>query len=407
MGGAVGLWLLVNAPHRIGRAVLANTAARFGTPEGWNARIRTILSDGMTGIAEATIERWFSESFAEREANRVEAVRDVLLATDPAGYAACCAALRDMDLREALSSINRPVLVVSGTDDPVVGDDDLALMLARVDGATHVALEAKHIASIEAEAAFNTAVVDFLTAKRPSLTTPAKTVRGRAVPLAPPARAARPARRAASARSPLRKAVRKTGGEPAVIAPKRATAKAAIVAPPTKAPAEKATAKKAAAKASGTRANAPKAARGGMNAKALAKPAPAKPAPASKRASAKTATIKATPTKPATSKMPKTKAAPSKAARTKSVAATNGAKSTRIAKSPSKASPINKAGARKPAAPARKVAGKAPSKAAKPSSKVTKPSVKTTKGSKSTKVSAPARRAPPAKARGPVRRGRP
>ena len=209
MGGAVGQWLLINAPHRVDRAVLANTAAKLGTPDGWNARIRTAITGGMTLSADATIERWFSPAFARRDPDRVEAVRDVLLGTDPASYAACCAALRDMDLREALREIDRPVLVVTGTDDPVVGEDDLALLVARIGGAAHVALDAKHIANIEAEAAFNAVVVDFLTSKRPRLKAPSKLARGHGASLAPPPRVARPAavRRAAAARSPLRKLI--------------------------------------------------------------------------------------------------------------------------------------------------------------------------------------------------------
>ena len=226
MGGAVGQWLLVNAPHRIDRAVLANTAAKLGTPDSWNERIRLAITGGMTGIADATIERWFSPAFTTRDAPRVEAIRDVLLGTDPAGYAACCAALRDMDLREALLGIDRPVLVVSGIDDPAVGDKDIALLLTSMGNAAHVALAAKHISSIEAEAEFNAAVVDFLTAKLPRLKAPSKPTSGRAVPPASPSRVKRQvaAGSAASARNPLRKTTGATAAPPSA---KKAAAKPA------------------------------------------------------------------------------------------------------------------------------------------------------------------------------------
>ncbi len=39
LGGLTGMWLGVHASRRVRRLVLANTAARIGPPENWNARI--------------------------------------------------------------------------------------------------------------------------------------------------------------------------------------------------------------------------------------------------------------------------------------------------------------------------------------------------------------------------------
>ncbi|HLW13211.1 MAG TPA: alpha/beta fold hydrolase, partial [Casimicrobiaceae bacterium] len=51
MGGMVGLWLGINAPERIDRLVVANTAAKIGTAESWNARIDTVRKSGLASIA--------------------------------------------------------------------------------------------------------------------------------------------------------------------------------------------------------------------------------------------------------------------------------------------------------------------------------------------------------------------
>ena len=41
----------------------------------------------------------------------------ILLATEPAGYAGCCAAIRDMDQTAAIAGIRVPTLVISGLRD--------------------------------------------------------------------------------------------------------------------------------------------------------------------------------------------------------------------------------------------------------------------------------------------------
>ena len=77
MGGMVGQWLLVNARERIGRAILANTAAQLGPPDMWNTRIRKVLSQGMGSIIPAVIDRWFTAAFqaaAPAEVARVVAM---------------------------------------------------------------------------------------------------------------------------------------------------------------------------------------------------------------------------------------------------------------------------------------------------------------------------------------------
>jgi 3-oxoadipate enol-lactonase len=72
MGGAVGQWVLAHAPDRIERAVLANTTAHFGAPDLWNERIIAAQQHGMEAVADVTLKRWFSDAFAEAEANQVK-----------------------------------------------------------------------------------------------------------------------------------------------------------------------------------------------------------------------------------------------------------------------------------------------------------------------------------------------
>jgi 3-oxoadipate enol-lactonase len=77
----------------------------------------------------------------------------MLLATPPEGYARCCEAIRDADLRSILGRIAAPTLVVTGRDDPAVRAADTKL-LAAIPGARVVELPGRHLAPVEHPAEF-------------------------------------------------------------------------------------------------------------------------------------------------------------------------------------------------------------------------------------------------------------
>ena len=162
LGGMTGMWLGAHAPERISRLVLCNTSAFMPPPEAWNARIETAKREGMKGLAETVLARWFTEPFRRQSPAAVEAVRQGLLNTPPAGYAACCAAIRDMDQRASIRGITAPTLVIAGSLDPATPPADGRLLAASIPGARYLELEAAHLSNIEQTAAFNEAVLQFL-----------------------------------------------------------------------------------------------------------------------------------------------------------------------------------------------------------------------------------------------------
>ena len=93
----------------------------------------------------------------------VASARRTLLATDPAGYAGCCAAIRDMDHRAILDRIAVPTLVISGDlDVGMPWDDHGALLANTIRGAKTVRLPAAHISNLERPRSFTRALWDFL-----------------------------------------------------------------------------------------------------------------------------------------------------------------------------------------------------------------------------------------------------
>jgi 3-oxoadipate enol-lactonase len=162
-GGMVGQWLLTHHRDRIGKAVLANTAALMAPADLWNGRIRNVTKNGMAAIVDATIERWFTKGFVERAPKEIAAVKKMIAATPDAGYCGCCAAIRDMDQRESIRSITNPVLLISGMHDPATTPAMMELMRERIKGAKWLSLDAAHISNIEQADAFTRAMKDFLT----------------------------------------------------------------------------------------------------------------------------------------------------------------------------------------------------------------------------------------------------
>lgn len=164
MGGMTGLWLGIHAADRLGRLVLCNTAARLGTPADWDERIGLVTGGGMNAVVGGVMERWFTADFRAREPAECTAIQAMINTTSPVGYAACSAAIRDMDLSADLGRIRAPTLVVAGTQDAVTPPEGMCALAAAISGATLIQLEAAHLSNVEAASTFTPAVAGFLEA---------------------------------------------------------------------------------------------------------------------------------------------------------------------------------------------------------------------------------------------------
>ena len=165
LGGAIGQWLGVNAPDRIERLILANTAPKFGSREQWETRIRLVTEGGMNAILDLAMQRFFSRATIERGDPHVQSVKSVFLATNPLGYLGCCAALRDFDGSALLPRISAPTLVIAGQRDvstPWAGNGEI--LAQRISRASSVQLDAAHLSNLECPRAFSSAIAEFLLA---------------------------------------------------------------------------------------------------------------------------------------------------------------------------------------------------------------------------------------------------
>ena len=162
MGGMIGVWLGMNAPERLNRLVLCNTGAKIGTADGWKARIEAVQKNGMTSIAPAVVERWFTSAFRQKTPETVARILKMIEETNPEGYAACCAAVRDFDCREQLGKIRVPTLVIAGAHDPATPPADGRFISQTIPGARYAELDAAHLSNIEAQKQFTDELAAFL-----------------------------------------------------------------------------------------------------------------------------------------------------------------------------------------------------------------------------------------------------
>ena len=161
IGGMTALWVAIHAPDRVRRVVLANTAAQIGDLTMWSARITTARTEGLAGLADATMGRWFTPEFRAASPEVVARFRSTLARSSADGYAGCCAALRDADLRGLAPQVACPTLVVTGRRDPATPPEQGKSLAEQIPGARLVELDAAHLSNVERTAEFNTAVLQF------------------------------------------------------------------------------------------------------------------------------------------------------------------------------------------------------------------------------------------------------
>jgi 3-oxoadipate enol-lactonase/4-carboxymuconolactone decarboxylase len=117
----------------------------------------------MSGVANAVMERFFSARFRAENRPVVASARRTLVASDPTGYAGCCAAIRDMDHTALVRRIRVPSLIVGSHRDPSLpwsGHGDV--LAQQIPGARALLLDTAHLSNLELPRAFSAALFEFL-----------------------------------------------------------------------------------------------------------------------------------------------------------------------------------------------------------------------------------------------------
>lgn len=163
MGGMIGQQLALRHPQRVLSLSLCDTASEMPPRALWDERLATARAQGIAGLVDGTIGRWFVPAFVAREPRTIAWVREMILGTGVDGYIACASAVRDMSQTHLLSGIRAPTQVIVGRDDPACTVAASEVLHRAIAGSTlHVLDDAAHLANIEKPAEFTALLVDFI-----------------------------------------------------------------------------------------------------------------------------------------------------------------------------------------------------------------------------------------------------
>jgi 3-oxoadipate enol-lactonase/4-carboxymuconolactone decarboxylase len=164
IGGRIAQQMAAEAPDRVASLVLMDTAAEFPPPEAWQQRIDIAAAQGMAGLVDMVMPRWVVDASLAS----AQGLRRMLLATDPWGYAASAAALRDARAAEIAGRIACPTTVIVGERDIATPPAMAQALRAMIPGAELVTIpEAAHIPTLERAEAVNAALLGHFAALAP------------------------------------------------------------------------------------------------------------------------------------------------------------------------------------------------------------------------------------------------
>jgi 3-oxoadipate enol-lactonase len=170
IGGMIGQAFALEHGNRLISAMWCDTlpaSPESGAPL-WEERMNTVRRAGsVEPLADATMERWFTDAFKPQKPRRWQEIRDTVAATSPAGYLGCSAAIMDFDFTACLPALRLPCLVVCGAEDPGTPPSENRRIADLVPGARYEQIpSARHFPNVERPDPFNRIMLGWLDTRR-------------------------------------------------------------------------------------------------------------------------------------------------------------------------------------------------------------------------------------------------
>lgn len=165
LGGMVAINFATLFQDCLSSVVLCATCASMKGAEAiWNSRIETAKSRGTAAFAPETLERWFTDDFKLAHPEIYAVIAEDIANCPDDGYAAACAAVRDVELFDDLKNIKTPTLCIAADQDPVTPVSMLDELSGKIPGSVGVKTlgPARHLVNVECPDQFNRALIEFL-----------------------------------------------------------------------------------------------------------------------------------------------------------------------------------------------------------------------------------------------------
>lgn len=170
VGAMLGMEFALAQPGKLASLVLCDAQAAAGESarQAWSMPLAMVRQAGSVApVATGMMRAWLSEEFKARDPQRWEQIRRTILATPPAGFEGCVAAMSDFDLSARLPALGVPVLVMFGAGDPMTKPAENRRLAELIPGARSEEIAgARHFPNVEQPAAFNRILLDWLAAHR-------------------------------------------------------------------------------------------------------------------------------------------------------------------------------------------------------------------------------------------------
>jgi 3-oxoadipate enol-lactonase len=164
MGAITGLRLAARYASRIDRLVAAD--GQWVNPPGarevWEERIAVAQKQGMAGLVEPTVRRWFVPGSVASNPPSPEKARRMIATTPAGGFIACARALQQYDYRQCLPQISVPTLLLVGAGDGIT-PQVMREMHQAMPGSQFIEIpNAGHLPNLENAELFNQVLAKFL-----------------------------------------------------------------------------------------------------------------------------------------------------------------------------------------------------------------------------------------------------
>ena len=165
VGAMLGMAFALAHGEKLASLVLCDAQASSGSGarQAWSMPLAMVRQQGsLQPVATGLLRAWLSDEFKAREPGRWEQIRQTILATTPAGFEGCVAAMSDFDFTAQLAQVRVPTLVLYGEADPMTKPEENRKLAELIPGARAQAIAgARHFPNVEQPEAFNRELLDW------------------------------------------------------------------------------------------------------------------------------------------------------------------------------------------------------------------------------------------------------